>query len=132
MLESLRSLAQTLLSALRTRVELAATEMEEQGARFARMAVYLAAAGFCLALAVVLGAMLLVVLFWDSNRVAVLGALTAVFAAGGLALAFAARAMARARPRALAATLAELSSDLEALRASSSEALRGAAGEKRA
>src|SRR3954471_7702151 len=98
--------------------------MEEQGARLAQVAMYFALAGLCLALAVVLGAVLLVVLYWDSNRVAVLAILATAFGAGGIGLAFAAQAAARSRPRTLAATLAELSHDVEALRA--------ATGEKRA
>ncbi len=121
MLDSLRALAQTLLGALRTRLQLVANEMEEQGARLAQAALYLALAGFCLALAIVLGTVLLVVLFWDSNRVAVLSVLAALFGAGGLGLLVAARAAAKSRPRALAATLAELAADLEALRAASRE-----------
>lgn len=121
MLDSLRSLAQTLVGAVRTRLELLAAEVEEQGARLAHMAMLLAAAGFCLALAVVLGAVLLVVLFWDTNRVAVLAILAGVFGAGGVGLLLAARASARTRPQTLAGTLSELSHDLEALRAASGE-----------
>ena len=119
MLESLRTAAQALLGALHTRVELAATEMEEQIARLAHLAVYFALALFCLSLAILLGVMLVVVLFWDSNRVAVLAVLSGLFAAGAFGLGLAARGVARARPRALASTLQELSNDLEALRAAS-------------
>src|SRR3954471_19528670 len=97
--------------------------MEEQGARLAQVAMYFALAGLCLALAVVLGAILLVVLFWDSNRVAVLAILAGAFGAGGIGLVFAGRSAANSRPRTLVATLAELAQDVEALRA--------AAGEKR-
>jgi uncharacterized membrane protein YqjE len=123
-IDSLRGLAQTLIGAVRTRLELAAAELEEQGARLAHIALYAALAGFCLALAVVLGAVLLVVLYWDSNRVAVLAILATAFGAGGIGLALAAQAAARSRPRTLAATLAELSHDVEALRT--------ATGQKRA
>jgi uncharacterized membrane protein YqjE len=115
-LESLRSMAQTAIAAIHTRLELAAVEMEEQGARAAQILVYAALAGFCLALAIVLGAVLLVVLFWDSGRVAILASLTGLFAAGATALGLAARKVLRERPRALAATLAELRNDLAALR----------------
>ncbi|MGE5640027.1 MAG: phage holin family protein [Clostridia bacterium] len=117
MLESLRSVAQTAVAALHTRLELAAVEMEEQGARAAQILVYAALAGFCLALAIILGAILLVVLFWDSGRVAILASLTGLFGAGAVALGLAARKVLRERPRALAATLAELKNDIEALRA---------------
>jgi len=115
MLDSLRALAQTLVGALRTRLLLFANEIEEQGARIAQMAALWALAGFCAALAIVLGSVLLVVLFWDSHRVEVLAFLTGLFAAGGIGAALGARALARARPKAFASTLAELAGDQEAL-----------------
>jgi uncharacterized membrane protein YqjE len=115
MLDSLRGFAQTLVGALRTRLLLFANELEEQGARIAQMAALWALAGFCLALAVVLGAVLLVVLFWDTHRVEVLAFLTGLFAAGGIGAALVARALARARPKAFASTLAELAVDHDAL-----------------
>ena len=121
MLDSLRGLGQTLLGAARTRLELFATEVEEQGARLAHAAICLALAGFCLALAVVTGTILLIVLFWDSNRIAILAILSGAFAVAGFALVLAARAAARARPRVLAATLGELESDIAALRAAAAE-----------
>ena len=115
MLDSLRGLAQTLVGALRTRLLLFANELEEQGARIVQMAALWALAGFCLALAVVLGSVLLVVAFWDSHRVVVLAFLTGLFAAGGIGAALGARALARARPKAFSSTLAELAADQEAL-----------------
>jgi len=115
MLDSLRGLAQTLVGAVRTRLQLLANELEEQGARIAQMAALWALAGFCLALAIVLGSVLLVVLFWESHRVEVLAFLTGLFAAGGIGAAIAARALARSRPKALSGTLAELAADRDAL-----------------
>ena len=121
MLDSLRGLAQTLVGALRTRLLLFANEIEEQGARIAQMAALWALAGFCLALAIVLGSVLVVVVFWESHRVEVLASLTGVFAAGGIGAALAARARARARPKAFAATLAELAVDHDSLGSGAAE-----------
>jgi len=115
MLDSLRGLAQTLVGAFRTRLLLFANELEEQGARVAQMAALWALAGFCLALAIVLGSVLLVVIFWETHRVEVLAFLTGVFVAGGIGAALGARALARARPKAFSSTLAELAADHEAL-----------------
>jgi uncharacterized membrane protein YqjE len=117
MLDSLRGLAQTLVGAVRTRLQLVANELEEQGTRIAQMAALWALAGFCLALAIVLGSVLLVVLFWDSHRVEVLAFLTGLFAAGGIGAAIAARALARSRPKAFSSTLAELAADQDSLAA---------------
>lgn len=115
LLASLNTLAHTFVGAVQTRLQLLASDVEEQGTRIAQMALLWAIAGFCLALAVVLGAVLLVVLFWETNRIAVLAGLAGLFAAGGIAAAIGAVVLARTRPRAFASTLAELQVDREAL-----------------
>ena len=115
MLEALRGLAQSALDALQTRLQLLSDEIEEQGLRIAQIVALCALAGFCLALAVVLGAVLLIVLFWETHRFIILGLLCGLFAGGGLAALIAARALAGSRPRALAGTLAELAADRSAL-----------------
>jgi uncharacterized membrane protein YqjE len=112
-LDSLRRLAGTLIDAMRTRLELIATDIEEERAWIARMALLAAFAGFCLALAVNLAVLFLVVLFWESNRLLAIGALAGVFAALAVALGFAARGAAARRPRLFSATLAELRKDRE-------------------
>lgn len=115
LLESLRGVANTLVGAVQARLQLAANELEEQGARIAQMALLWALAGFCLAIAVMLGAALLVVVFWDTHRVAVLVFLTTLFAIGGIVALVVARIISRNRPTAFAATLGELRADREAL-----------------
>ena len=115
LLASLSNLAHTLVGAVQTRLQLLAADVEEQGVRLAHMALLWLLAGFCLALAVMLLAVLLVVLFWDTNRVAVLALLAGLFAAGGIAATLGALALARARPKAFSGTLAELEVDREAL-----------------
>lgn len=116
-LDSLRRLAGTLLAAVQTRLELVATDIEEERAWIARMAILAALAGFCIALAVNLVVLFLVVLFWDANRLLAIGALAGLFAALALALGVAARRTAARRPRLFSATLAELRKDREDVRA---------------
>jgi uncharacterized membrane protein YqjE len=120
LLESLRNFTHTLLGAVQTRVELFADELEEQGARVARIAALWALAGLSLSMAVVLGSILLVVLFWDTHKVLVLALLTALFALVGIGAAFAGRGLAASRPRTLSQTIAELERDRAALRAGNS------------
>jgi uncharacterized membrane protein YqjE len=115
LLESLRRLAHTLIGAVETRLELFANELEDHAARFARIALLWALAAYCLALAVVVGSVLLAVIFWDTHRVPVLAAITAVFGIAGIAAALAGRSIALSRPRALSATLNELARDRQAL-----------------
>src|SRR6266849_3582279 len=83
--ESLRNLAKTFLAVVQTRIEIFASEIDEERTRLARIALLAAVAAFCLGLAVILLVFFLVVLFWDSNRLLAIGVLTGVFAAGGIA-----------------------------------------------
>lgn len=111
LLESLRNLAKTFLAILQTRLEIFASEIDEQRALLARIAVLAAVAAFCLGLAVILFVLFVVVLFWDANRLLAIGVLGGVFGAGGLAALLMLQAAVRRRPKLLSATLAELRKD---------------------
>jgi uncharacterized membrane protein YqjE len=111
LLESLRNLAKTFLAIVQTRVEIFASELDEQRALLARIAVLAAVAAFCLGLAVILFVLFVVVLFWDANRLLAIGVLGGVFGAGGLAALLMLQAAVRRRPKLLSATLAELRKD---------------------
>jgi uncharacterized membrane protein YqjE len=71
--------------------------------------------GFCLALAVNLIVLLLVVLFWNTHRMLVIGVLAGVFSAAGLAACVMLRTAMTRRPRLLSATIAEMKKDRDAL-----------------
>jgi uncharacterized membrane protein YqjE len=111
LLESLRNLARTFLAIVQTRLEIFASEIDEQRALLARIAVLSAIAAFCLGLAVILLVLFAVVLFWDTNRLLAIGVLAGVFAVGGIAACVMLRAAIARRPKLLAATLAELRKD---------------------
>jgi uncharacterized membrane protein YqjE len=111
LLDSLRDLARTFLALLQNRLEIFASEIDEQRALLARIALLAAVAAFCLGLAVILGVLLVVVLFWDTNRLLAIGALAGALGAGGVVALLMLRAAVRQRPRLLAATLAELRKD---------------------
>ncbi len=111
LLGSLRSLLSHGLELLQTRVQLLATELEQERARFFSLLVYGAAAFFLLAASIVFLAVFLTVLFWDEHRLLILGLFTTVFLATGVAaLSFALRAANR-RSRLFATSLAELAQD---------------------
>jgi len=115
MLGPVRELARTLLAFAATRTRLAATEVEEQALRLLEIAIWLGAAFLLLGAALVFSAVLVVLLFWDSNRLLAAGLVAAAFVcAGGFAALFA-RARLRERPKFLAATLAELERDRDTL-----------------
>ena len=115
MLGPVRELARTLLSFALTRTRLAATELEEQAARLVEILIWLTVALFFLGIAVVFGAVLVVLLFWDSNRLLAAGLLTVLFVSISVGAALIARLRQRERPKFLAATLAELERDRDTL-----------------
>lgn len=115
LLSSLRGLLATGVATLRTRLELLATELQEEKARVLGMLAYGAAAVILLSAGVVFLAVFLTVLLWDSHRLLALGVFSALFlGAGALALALAMR-LARSGSRLFAASLAELAQDRAAL-----------------
>ena len=115
MLGPVREIARTLLSYVLTRTRLAAAEMEEQALRLIEIVVWLAAALFFIGIAIVFVALLMVLLFWDSNRLLAAGLLAALFVSLGIGTALISRRLLRERPPLLAATLAELERDRNTL-----------------
>ena len=115
MLGPVRELARSLLSFVLTRTRLAATELEEQALRLIEILVWLAAALFFAGIAIVFVAVLVVLLFWDSNRLLAAGLLAALFVSLGIGTALISRRLLRERPPLLAATLAELERDRNTL-----------------
>lgn len=105
----------SLLAILQTRVELVAAEVEEESLRYFSYLMLSLAALFCLGVASVLVSVLLVVLFWDSYRVEVLGALIAVFGIAAALMGLRLRRLYRNKPPLLGHTMMELSRDREAL-----------------
>ncbi len=113
--ESLKRLTGTLLAIVETRIELLANEITEQGVRIAQMVVCACAALFCFGLAIMFFTVFIVVLFWDSYRLQVLGGMFAFFFVAGVAALSVLRRLAHGKPRLFAATLAELSKDRDQL-----------------
>ena len=111
LLESLRNLARTSLAIVQTRLEIFASEIDEQRALLARIAVLAAIAAFCLGLAIILIVLFIAVLFWDTHRLLAIGVLAGVFAVGGIAACLMLWAAIVRRPKLLSATLAELRKD---------------------
>jgi len=116
LLGSARAVLAGLVDIGQTRLQLASTELEEERLRLTELLVIGAAALFCVGVGLVLATLLLVVLFWDAHRVLALAVATALYLGAAAALVAALRRKARAKPPLLAATLAELRRDRDALR----------------
>lgn len=115
LLAAIRDLALTVVALLQTRLEIFASEVEEERLRLREFLWFAVATVFCLGFAIVLAAVFVVALLWDRFGVFAIGALGLVFLALGIGLAMSLRARARSRPRLFAATLGELAKDRKRL-----------------
>jgi uncharacterized membrane protein YqjE len=115
-LESVQALAASVLALVRTRIELAVVELREETERRKQMAVLAMVAGVFLALAALLFACSIVVVFWDTHRVAAAVGVTAAYLAIGVGALATLRRRRDELPPPFEATLAELAQDVEALR----------------
>lgn len=115
LLESLTTLAATLVAIAHTRLDLLSADLEEDREHFLSLLVLALAALFCLGVGVVLATILLVVAFWDSHRLLALSTLAGFFLAVGMAAWGFAMRKARTKPRLFAASLSELFKDRQQL-----------------
>lgn len=111
LLGSLKRLTNTCIGIVHTRLELLSTDLEEGRERLISLLAMTFVALFCLCFGMVLLAILIVVLFWDTHRLLVLSLLTGLFIlTGGIIGALALRAL-KSMPRMFEASLAELVKD---------------------
>ena len=115
LLGSLKNLAATLLAIARTRLQLLANEIQEEGLRLRQLLLLALGAIFFLAFSVLLLTLFAIVAFWDSNRLLVIGGFAVLYLVIGFALAAAARKRASDRSRLFEASLGELKKDHERL-----------------
>jgi len=116
LLHSVKHLAQTLIGAAQTRLEILATEIEEERVRLEQMLLVALGAAFCLALGIALCVAWVVVFFWDTHRLATVGFLAAGFLAAGMVFGLILRNQAKTRPKPFAITRGELTKDRQMLR----------------
>lgn len=115
-IDPLRSFLAKFVGLLQTRLELICTELEEEKERLKESVLLAAAALFFLSLGILLLTLWVVVLFWESYRLYVLGGFALLYLALGLILGLLAKLKARRRPRLFSATLSELAKDRDQLR----------------
>jgi len=115
LLTSLQRLMATLLEILQTRVEIVATEFEEERLRLRELVVFGILTLFFVGVGLTLLTLFVVVLYWDSHRIAVLGVVAFLYLGlGGLTGIILYRRL-KSRPRLFAATLSELAKDRDQL-----------------
>jgi uncharacterized membrane protein YqjE len=115
LLGSLTTLAATLVAITHSRLELLSADLEEEREYLLSQLVLTMAALFCLGVGVVLAIILLVVAFWETHRLMMLGSLAGFFLATGMATWSFAIHKAKSKPRLFAASLSELFKDRQQL-----------------
>jgi uncharacterized membrane protein YqjE len=115
LLNSLSMLASSLVSIAHTRLELLSTDLEEDREHLLSLVILSLVSLFSLMVGVVLAVILLVVIFWDSHRLLVLGSLAGLFLVMGLAACGFAVRKAKTKPRLFLASLLELFKDSQQL-----------------
>lgn len=115
LLTSLKKLTSTLIALVYTRLDLLSTDMEEGRERLISLIVTVFLSLFCLCFGAVLLAIFMVVVFWDTHRLLVLGTMTGIFLLIGSVLCINAITALKNMPRMFAASLAELSKDQQHL-----------------
>lgn len=113
--ESLKTLSVSLVGVVHTRLELLSTDIAEEREHLITLLLLMQLALFFLGMGVLLLALMIVVAFWESHRLLVLGGLTGLFLLASVGVAWLAMHKTRTRPRLFAASLAELSKDRQHL-----------------
>lgn len=115
LLESLTTLAATLVAIAHTRLDMLSADLEEDREHLLSLLVLAMTALFCIGVGVVLATILLVIAFWDTHRLLALGSLAGFFLTVGIAAWVFAMHKAKTKPRLFAASLSELLKDRQQL-----------------
>jgi len=105
----------TLLEILQTRVEIVATEFEEERVRLRELVVFGILTLFFVGVGLTLLTLFVVVLYWDSHRVAVLGGVAFLYLGLGGITGIVLYRRLKSRPRLFSTTLSELAKDRDQL-----------------
>jgi len=115
LLKSLKGLGQTFIGILRTRLEILSLDVQEARIRFVSILILGAFTFLFSALGIILGAFWLIITFWESNRLLIMGILTVTLLLCGLVLLVILIRKLKSGPRLFEGTIAELDKDTEAL-----------------
>lgn len=112
---SLTEVVVTLVGIVHTRLHLLSVDLEEDRDRILSLLALGLVALFCFGVGVVLGTLLLVIAFWDTHRLLVLGVLSSSFLAIGIAALIYAIYRLKTMPKLFAASMDELLKDKQQL-----------------
>jgi len=116
LLNSVQRLLSSLLSMVQTRIEIVATEFEEERERIKELVLYGVLALVFISLGIITLTVFVTLWLWELYGVRALGVVGLIFLGTGIAIALRARSNERARPRLFSTTLEELGKDRQNLR----------------
>ena len=112
----------TLVAMARTRLELAAVEVQQEARSLLGYVAWTLLAAFLAAFALMLVALFVIVLFWESHRLLAVGGMAGLFALSSAAILATVRAGLAARGPMLSATRSELGKDIAFIRGTGPQA----------
>jgi uncharacterized membrane protein YqjE len=115
LLNSIRTLASTLIAIVHTRAELLSTELEEERIRLTSLLMWGFIALFSACLGVIFVTLLFMLALWDDHRMLAVGIPAALFLSVAAVSAGVSIGKAKAKPKLFSASLAELAKDREQL-----------------
>lgn len=115
LLSSLKNLTVSLIAIVHTRLELISTDLEEGRERFISLLALAFISLFSLCFGAVLLTILVVVIFWDTHRLLVMGSLTGLFIVAGAVIGAVVVRRLKLMPRMFEASLSELIKDHQEL-----------------
>jgi uncharacterized membrane protein YqjE len=115
LLSSLKNLTISLIAIVHTRLELISTDLEEGRERFISLLALVFISLFSLCFGAVLLTILIIVVFWDTHRLLVMGSLTGLFIVVGTVIGAVVIRRLKLMPRMFEASLAELIKDHQQL-----------------
>lgn len=115
-LDSLSRLAATLVDTAHTRLELLSVDIETEIRTWLRYLLWSLIALFFAAMAVFVGVVLIIALFWDEHKIAAMSTLLGLFGGGAIVIVLSLRYAMKQKPPLLNSTLNELRKDSDALR----------------
>ena len=116
LLGSLRGLVDGLIGSAHDRLELLAVELHEEKHRLIQIFIWISGIVFLAMLAMVFVSLAIVVLFWETARIAVVCSLAGVYIAALVAVVIGFKRYLKRQPKPFAATLSELREDRECIR----------------
>lgn len=116
-IDALGRIATTFVAIAQTRLELAAVELEQESRRYLGYLLMALLALFLFGMALLLVALAVVIVFWDSYRLQATLGMAAVFGVAALVIGMKVRASFAAKPALMGSSVAELGKDIAFLKA---------------